>query len=158
MLCDICHNNIATIHLTEIANDNIVEMHICQSCAKDKAKEIKAQLNISDLISGLVASDEFQKERPEGLKCTYCGLNYSEFKKKGRLGCANCYKVFSKRLTPLFKKIHGSVRHTGKAPFLKAKGQGAERIDILRNRLKRAIQFEEYEEAARLRDEIRKQD
>jgi protein arginine kinase activator len=154
MLCDICHKNIATVHLTEIINDKVVEMHICQKCAKEKADQIQEQLSISDLLGGLVELEE--KRERSFLKCSNCGLTYREFKKKGRLGCLNCYLTFKEKLFPLLKKIHGAVRHTGKSPLnLKGEISLQDRLRDLRERLERAIKLEEYEEAARLRDQIK---
>ncbi|MDP2923436.1 MAG: UvrB/UvrC motif-containing protein [Candidatus Omnitrophota bacterium] len=156
MLCDICHKNIATVHLTEIVNDKVMEMHICQSCAKSKTQELKEQFNISDLLGGLVDTVGVRKE--DGLlKCQFCGLTYADFRKKGRLGCAICYSTFKIQLTPLLKKIHSSIHHTGKFPIQVAtKVSIGTKIKELKERLERAIKLEEYEEAVHLRDEIRK--
>ncbi|UCC94517.1 MAG: UvrB/UvrC motif-containing protein [Candidatus Omnitrophota bacterium] len=155
MLCDVCHKNIATVHLTEIINEKVVEMHICQECAKLKAEELKEQLSISDLLGGLVGMGPIEKEE-KALHCPSCHLTYGEFKKKGRLGCGKCYATFKVQLLPLLKNIHGSTHHTGKAPFVKEKKKSREEtMKGLRNRLQRAIHLEEYEEAARLRDEIK---
>jgi protein arginine kinase activator len=154
MLCDICHKNIATVHLTEIINDKVVEMHICQKCAKEKADQIQEQLSIFDLLGGLVELEE--KREKAVLRCPGCGLTYEEFKKKGRLGCANCYLTFKEKLFPLLKKIHGATRHIGKSPLsLKRRISLEERLRELRERLERAVRLEEYEEAARIRDQIR---
>ncbi len=155
MLCDLCHKNIATVHLTEIVNDKILEMHICQACAEVKGQEIKDQLNLSNFLGGLTDSVETQKEGVS-LRCPLCGLTYEEFRKRGRLGCANCYDTFRNVILPLLKKIHGSVRHMGKSIFPQEKSSYEARIKDLHQRLERAINLEEYEEAARLRDEIKR--
>jgi protein arginine kinase activator len=158
MLCDICHKNIATVHLTEVVNDKVVEMHICQGCTKLKAEEIQEQFSISELLGGLVDIGQIKKE-DTALKCSSCGLTYADFKKKGRFGCSNCYVTFKSKLSQLLKKIHGSTHHVGKSPLRKVT-QAAGRVSVkeLKERLERAIQLEEYEEAARLRDELRKLD
>ncbi len=155
MLCDICHKNIATVHLTEIVNDNVVEMHICQNCAHSKAQELSGQLNVSDFLSGFIGVEPKSSEHLA--ECSKCGLSYEEFRKRGRLGCAHCYVTFRKHLLPLLKKIHSSIRHAGKVPLGLDK-KAANELDIkeLRKLLDRAIQLEEYEEAAKLRDEIKK--
>ncbi|UCG35719.1 MAG: UvrB/UvrC motif-containing protein [Candidatus Omnitrophota bacterium] len=155
MLCDICHKNMATVHLTEIVNDKVVEMHICQKCAKSKAEELKNQLSISELLSGLMDIEGISETRP-ALKCPVCGMSYADFKKQGRLGCENCYATFKDRLFPLLRKVHGTTRHSGKVPGAVAKVSASERLEELKKRLERAIEMEEYEEAARLRDEIKK--
>jgi protein arginine kinase activator len=156
MLCDICHKNIATIHLTEIVNERVVEMHTCQNCARSKAQELDEQFSISDFVGGLAGIGE-AKKKEQALKCSSCALSYSEFKKKGRLGCANCYVAFRQQLLPLLKKIHSATRHTGKIPLnLEKKVIAVSRLNDLHEQLARAIKIEEYEEAARLRDEIKK--
>ena len=156
MLCDICHKNIATVHLTEIINDKVVEMHICQGCAKTKAEELKEQLSISDLLGGLIEIGEAEKKELAA-RCSVCGLTYSGFKKKGRLGCGNCYKTFRNKLIPLLKKIHGSTHHAGKFPSpLEKKISAQTKLEELKDKLQRVIQLENYEEAAQLRDQIKK--
>ena len=113
-------------------------------------------MNISDFLGGLTGSG---KERPRTvvLKCPACGMNYEEFRKKGRLGCDRCYLTFRKQLVPLLKKIHSATRHTGKIPLsIDKKISLATKIKELNARLQRAIELEEFEEAAWLRDEIKK--
>jgi protein arginine kinase activator len=156
MLCDLCHKNIATVHLTEIINDKIVEMHICQSCAQSKTEEINEQFNMSDFL-GALAGGRHEQAQKQMLKCSSCGLSYDDFKKKGRLGCDLCYVTFRQQLLPLLKKIHSATRHTGKMPLhVDRKVSTRVKIKELQVRLKRAIQMEEFEEAAWLRDEIKK--
>ena len=97
---------------------------------------------------------EFPQERV--LKCPSCGLSYDDFKQKGRLGCGKCYETFRRLLLPLIKKIHSATRHTGKAPLhLEKRVSSQLKIKELHQHLQRAIQLEEYEEAAKLRDQIK---
>ncbi|RKY41264.1 MAG: hypothetical protein DRP76_00285 [Candidatus Omnitrophota bacterium] len=153
MLCDICHKNIATIHLTEIVGDKIVELHLCSKCAQMKTEEIKNQLSLSEFLTGLVKEEK--KER-RVLRCAKCGLTFNDFRKMGKLGCKFCYESFREKLLPLLRKIHGSVEHTGKVPQgLKEEEILERKIRELRKKLAKAIKLEEYEEAARIRDEIR---
>ncbi|MFA5271312.1 MAG: UvrB/UvrC motif-containing protein [Candidatus Omnitrophota bacterium] len=156
MVCDICHKNIATVHLTEVINDKVVEMHICQHCTK--TEEFKENLSVQELLGGLMDLAEAKNKEKISLKCTSCGLTYDDFKKKARLGCCKCYLTFKQQLMPLLKKIHGSLHYTGKRPldsFLKISRDN--KTEELQKRLDRAIQLEEFEEAARLRDELKKQ-
>jgi protein arginine kinase activator len=91
-----------------------------------------------------------------GERCPNCGLTYVQFRQTGRLGCSQCYEAFSQRLIPLIKRIQGSTEHTGKIPL--RRGHGAQRqrqLETLRVNLNRAVAREEFEEAARLRDQIR---
>jgi len=156
MLCDICHKNIATVHLTEIINNKVAEMHICQGCAQTKAGELNQQPNISDFLSGLISPARTGKQE-HSLKCPACGLNYSDFKKTGRLGCDRCYSAFRKQLLPLLKKIHSTTSHTGKIPIhLEVPLSAEAKLKELNRQLAKAVQVEEYEQAARIRDQIKK--
>ena len=106
---------------------------------------------------------DFDKPKSESVevaaavKCPFCALTYADFKKIGRLGCGECYNAFKKYLSPLLKRIHGSIQHTGKSPLKSAK-LPKKKTDAqeLRSRLAKAIESEDFEEAARLRDQIRK--
>ena len=157
MLCDICHKNIATVHLTEIVNDKVVEMHICQNCTKIKTQELKDNLTIPELLTGLIDAAEAPRKEIS-LKCPFCGLTYADFKKKARLGCGRCYSVFKVQILPLLKKIHGSLTYTGKSTACAQKDSLLGSVKELKARLERAVKLEEYEEAARLRDELKKLD
>lgn len=154
MLCDICHKNVATVHLTEIINEKVMELHICQKCANLKTDELKHQLSISDFLASLVDKPAPRSKIPPA--CPLCGLTFGEFKKQGRLGCHRCYQTFKDYLLPLFRKIHGAVQHVGKFP--QAVGPDIiieRRLEELKTRLARSVKLEEYEEAAKIRDEIR---
>lgn len=156
MLCDICHKNIATIHLTEIVEDKIIELHLCPKCAKLKTEEIKNQLSLSEFLAGLLKEEKEGKKERKTLKCPKCNLSFSEFRKKGKLGCPQCYKTFHEKLVPLLRKIHGSTEHVGKIPYSLSEEEILERkIKELREKLSKAIRLEAYEEAARIRDEIK---
>lgn len=161
MLCDICGKNPATVHLTEIIDEKMNELHLCEECARDKSAAMESQFGLSDLLAGMV---DFQKplskdEEPVTVKCPACGLSYADFKKVGRLGCAECYNVFRKYLAPLLKRIHGSNQHIGKSPQkIKPAGKVYKKkadAQELKNQLQAAVQREDFEEAARLRDAIK---
>lgn len=157
MFCDICHKNNATVHLTEIIKEKVVELHICQACAKAKAQEIKEQAPMPSSSEKPPESLLRDTTKNPAVKCRVCGLGYEDFRKKGRFGCGVCYETFKSKLIPLLRQIHGAVQHKGKFPFTRDCGLERQiRIDELKNRLDRAIKLEEYEEAARLRDEIEK--
>ena len=158
MLCDICGKNPATVHLTEIIDDQMNELHLCEECARKKSAEMEQQFGLSELLAGMAGAEKTDKESAaqDSVKCANCGLTYGDFKKIGRLGCGECYSSFKKFLGPLLKRIHGSSQHIGKSP-LKAGKVLKRKIDLqeLRNRLQRAIEQEEFEEAARIRDQIK---
>ena len=157
MLCDIFGKNPATVHLTEIVDDSMKELHLCKECARKKSQDMEQNFGLSDLLGGMADLSKPEKDKEASLvKCSNCGLTYADFKKIGRLGCGECYNAFKKFLAPLLKRIHGSSQHVGKTPTKSAKGL-KKKIDIqeLRNKLQRAIEQEQFEEAARLRDQIK---
>lgn len=157
MLCDICNKNPATVHLTEIVDDQMTELHLCEECARQKSIQMEQQFGLSDLLAGLAEFEKpaLQKEAVL-LKCSNCDLTYTDFKKIGRLGCSECYSTFKKYLGPLLKRIHGSSLHLGKSP-LKVTKALKKKIDLssLRYELQKAIEREAFEEAAKIRDQIR---
>jgi len=157
MLCDICAKNQATVHLTEIVDDQMTELHLCEECARQKSIQMEQQFGLSDLLAGLAEFEKpaLQKEAVL-LKCSNCDLTYTDFKKIGRLGCSECYSTFRKYLGPLLKRIHGSSLHLGKSP-LKVTKALKKKIDLssLRYELQKAIEREAFEEAAKIRDQIR---
>jgi protein arginine kinase activator len=166
MLCDICGKNPATVHLTEIIDEQMNELHLCEDCAHQKSAAMEQQFGLSDLLAGMAdfekPSDKDKEEEMITAKCPSCGLTYADFKKIGRLGCGECYNVFRKYLAPLLKRIHGSNQHIGKNPLrIKPANKVYKKktdvdIEELKNQLQKAVQKEAFEEAARLRDQIKK--
>lgn len=159
MICNVCGASEATIHLTEIINEQMVEVHLCESCAQEKGTEFKTHFNVSDLLSGLAdLAKEIGGEERILSKCPNCGLTYEEFGRTGRLGCSECYEAFSKFLLPLIKRVQHATQHVGKRPSRLAapvRTQNQPDLKELHNRLVKLIQQEEFEEAARLRDQIK---
>jgi len=157
MQCDICGKKEATVHLTEIVNDRVTKLHLCEDCAKDKGTEMEEHFGLGDLLAGL--TDLGSTVEPEILgtvKCASCGFTYQDFKKVGRLGCGECYEAFKSRLGPLLKRIHGADRHVGKVPIMVGKTvKDTKTLQELKSKMDKAIQEENFEEAARLRDMIR---
>ena len=120
MLCQICGKNPATVHFTEIHDNRMSEIHVCERCAEEKGMQASAsqhKFEIADLLAGMVdAMTQTDEERVGHVQCPRCGLLYSNFKETGRLGCAECYTAFQFQLRPLLRRIHGSTRHAGKSP------------------------------------------
>lgn len=159
MVCDICHKGEASVHLTEIINDKVMKLNLCEGCAMQKSAEMEEHFGLGELLAGLTDFGESVKT-PKGavkVKCQNCGLTYADFKRSGRLGCSECYTAFQLRLAPLLKRIHGSDHHIGKVPAkLPRKGVASvNKLQELRIKLQRAVEIEEFEEAAKLRDHIR---
>jgi len=160
MECDICHKREATVHLTEVVNENVTKLHLCEKCAKQKSEEMQSHFGLSDLLSGLMdfvpTVPEETAEAGSGLRCDTCGMTYRDFQKTGRLGCGKCYEKFERNLGELLKKIHGSDRHIGKMPLVgKAEPEEEEDLRRLKGELDGLVRSEEFEKAAVLRDRIR---
>lgn len=165
MLCQICNKRPASVHITKVINGVKNELHICEQCAREKEgldtskgfAEFEVPFSFPNILAGLM---DFTGAMPytaqKELKCPRCGYDYEDFKKTGTLGCSQCYEVFGDRLEPLIKRIHGNTRHAGKVPK-RAGGTARIKRDIerLQYELKKAIEAEEYEKAAELRDRIK---
>lgn len=164
MTCENCHQRPATYHMTKVVNGHKTELHLCEQCARER-DELVAEPNFSmqKLLSGLLkigmpgAEMDFDSApRPSEPACPGCGMSYSDFARTGRVGCDRCYIEFGERMEPLLRRIHGAVQHTGKVPARGAAQLRKRReIDQLRQRLQEAVRAEQFEEAARLRDQIR---
>lgn len=160
MVCQECGKRPATLHFTKIVNGEKTEFHFCESCAREKGELIPGTSNgfsIHSLLSGLLDLDPSGKGQASGvhpaqtLKCEDCGMTYSQFSKLGRFGCSSCYKYFSDRLDPLFKRVHGGTSHVGKVP--KRTGERIQirrQIDELKKELQYRIVQEEFESAAQI--------
>jgi protein arginine kinase activator len=168
MMCDNCRKHPATVHLTEIIDDQISELHLCEQCAHKKSAQMEQQFGLSDLLAGLADLEKpaaKTEEESAVIKCPTCGMTYKDFRKTGRLGCGDCYNAFKSFLGPLLKRIHGTNNHCGKCPIpaksavkpgrRKGVGPAAPDIGALKCRLQKAVELEAYEEAARIRDQIK---
>jgi protein arginine kinase activator len=159
MLCELCKQSQATVHLTEIVNDQMTELHLCEACANQKGAQVESHFGLADLLSGLADFSKTQEpEEVTAKACPTCGMTYEDFRKVGRLGCADCYTTFKRSLGTLLKRIHGAPIHVGKSPtrLIKPAKMAKTELAELKRRLERAIEKEEFEEAAQLRDQIRR--
>ena len=158
MLCCVCKEKPATVHLTQITGDKVQKVDLCEECAKAKGVNDPAAFSLADLLLGLGAPQEF--EQATGgveVKCPQCGFSQADFKKSGRLGCPECYKTFADGLEVLLKTMHKGTKHVGKVPEgLKQTRDNSDRLKMLQKKLSKAIEEENFEQAAVLRDEIKK--
>ena len=152
MKCHQCDKQ-ATVHLTQILNGQMHKMDLCESCAQAKGVTNPENLSIGSLM-------ENTSDVPEGvhspMTCESCGTTHSEFKKGGRLGCEACYHVFRPVLDPLLEGMHAGCKHLGKIPAgSKSRVKFEQSISQLQTELQAAIEQENYEEAARIRDQLK---
>ena len=152
-----CKEKPATVHLTQIVGDKMQKVDLCEECAKAKGFNDPTSFAMADLMLGLGASQELDPSAAgTELKCARCGFSQADFKKSGRLGCPDCYKTFAEGLSGLLKTMHKGTRHIGKAPeALRATRENSDRLKSLQKKLAKAIEGEDYEMAAGLRDEIK---
>lgn len=161
MVCQECNKRPATLYLTKIINGEKTETHMCEACAREKGEMIPGSpggFSIHNLLSGLLnfEPNSSAAQATQQIRCNNCGLTYNQFSKLGRFGCSSCYDQFSERLDPLFKRVHGNNVHVGKIP--KRTGgmiQYKREIDKLKHEMQVHIGNEEFEQAARIRDQIR---
>lgn len=152
-MCEKCGINPAAVTLTRVINGKKSVVHLCASCAQENNiyKDLNMDLGFSSLFSSFFGDEPVSDN---SLECPLCGMTQAEFLRGGKPGCSNCYSVFEHSMKPLLKKIHSTTTHVGKV--YGEKGSTPEsKIDLLKSQLKEAIAAEEYEKAARLRDEIK---
>lgn len=157
MLCCICKEKEAKVHLTQIVGEKMQKVDLCEECASQKGVNDPAGFSLADLLLGLGASQEMeQASGGVDLKCPHCGFTQADFKKAGRLGCSECYDTFADGLEGLLKTMHKGTKHVGKVPqALQQSRDLAERLKTLEKKLNKAVADEDFEQAAVMRDEIK---
>ncbi|MFH1499256.1 MAG: UvrB/UvrC motif-containing protein [Verrucomicrobiota bacterium] len=149
--CDLCSQP-ATVHLTQIVNNKVHKVDLCEACAQAKGVTDPGGFSLSDL---LVKASLNPEAAATGLRCEACGFTQADFKKHGRFGCPQCYETFSSMVEPMLDNMHKGNVHTGKVPSRAVERKTREdRLRELEAHLQSAIKDERYEDAARYRDEI----
>ena len=185
MLCSNCGKNEANVHYTHVINGEKTEYNLCDECAKKLGideMDFSMPISFSNFISDFFDEDSLLPSFSGNMitKCPKCGLTYEDFAKKGKFGCGECYNTFSSRIESVLKNLHGSAKHRGRAPQRLAEkttklsekdndrqdsvqlkheplvDKTMEQIDKLNSDIKLAIKEERYEDAAKIRDEIKK--
>lgn len=164
MLCERCGQREATVHQTLVTNGKKQESHLCVECAREAGtlpgfsfpNLSMQQLLSSFLGQTLPGSGSGMPQLKAEPTCRHCGMTYSQFAQSGLLGCPRCYQEMEQQLLPLIKRIQGTTAHSGKVPK-RTGGLARKRRDLkmLRAQLQSAVQSERYEDAARIRDQIR---
>lgn len=150
--CDLCGKP-ATVHLTQIVNNQIHKLDLCETCAAAKGVTDPSGFSLADLL--IKASGAASESGSAQLVCEHCGFTQADFKKLGRLGCPACYERFKPILDPVLANMHKGVTHLGKVPARSIERKTMQdRITRLEKQLQEAVQAERYEDAARLRDDI----
>jgi protein arginine kinase activator len=168
-LCENCGEREAVVHLTQIVDNTITTLNLCEPCAAEKGVETgghAAKFPLGDFLASLGEGPSASGAATEaGAPCPSCGATLRDFRQTGRLGCAECYRAFEPQLRELLRRVHGNAQHVGE----RYRGAGAgepvaagesrrasgDALPELRERLRRSIEAEDFEQAARLRDAIR---
>lgn len=179
MLCDNCGKREANVRYSENINGRRKELNLCEECSKKLGIEnmdFNMPIDFSSFFGGLLedfGTNDFMPlfNEVKQLKCDNCGYTFEDIVNTGKLGCENCYSVFENRLDPIIKKIQGSNKHVGRTgKIIDSKisekinnkdsktenNKDVSKVEKLQNDLKKAIKEEKYEEAAKIRDEIKK--
>ncbi len=161
MMCDECGSGKAVIHLTQIVNDETKTVHLCERCAAARGLDTGGSAETTPLSDFLAQMGEEGgasiSEVVRSDSCSFCQLTFSDFRESGRLGCPHCYASFEPHLRGLLRRIHGSTQHVGKVylPPDPTQSERDKRLAGLRRKLRRAVDNEDFERAAKLRDQIR---
>jgi len=149
--CDLCSNP-ATVHLTQIVNNKVHKVDLCETCAQAKGVTDPSGFSLADLLLKASLNPEVPTS---AVRCEQCGFTQSDFKKHGRFGCPHCYETFSSLVDPMLDNMHKGTAHTGKVPEKALERKSLQdRLGDLESKLEDAVKTERYEEAARYRDEI----
>ncbi|MCL2351451.1 MAG: UvrB/UvrC motif-containing protein [Firmicutes bacterium] len=164
MLCEKCKQNQATVHVQQVFNGQARELHLCQECAA-QTQALSFQQFFHELLNvfashGQIGQTEEQfgafAPAADGKRCPVCGMTFPDFRKGGKLGCADCYNTFRNEMDSILKNVQAGTQHQGKFPRRAGASLLAKRrADQLRLLLAKAVENEQYEEAARLRDQIK---
>jgi len=160
MLCQDCRKREATVHLTQEINNQKVVLNLCKECAEKRGFRNPIEgvpFPLAEFLASMLSQAQVKKPgRESEVACSACGMSFSDFTKTGRLGCGNCYLTFKNQLNDLLRKVHGSTQHRGKFPHttrdvMKPLWEQSK----LQEELRKAIQDEDFERAAQIRDQIK---
>lgn len=160
MSCDQCREREAVIHLTQIVNEQVTTLHLCEKCAAEKGVESPGAVAKTPLGSFLAAMGKGTDQAPaprSGEVCARCGATFQDFRETGRLGCSDCYRTFETPLRDLLRRLHGSTHHLGERYTERdpAAALAREQAAELREQLRLAVETENFELAAEIRDRLR---
>lgn len=163
MMCENCGKNPATTHLKTVLNGVVHENHLCSYCAANNGYGNIGKLSLTNMLASMFG-ESISRGKPISKRCECCGATFSDIAQSGRVGCSECYTVFKNELMPSLNRLHGKAIHIGNTPALQKAEQeteqkyeqtAKEKIQNLKNQLAEAIKAEEFETAAKLRDDIR---
>lgn len=167
MVCQDCKKREAQVHLTQIVNNEKTTLSLCKDCAAARGFHSpleNAPFPLAEILGGLATgtASPLLNQQIEDLQCSECGLTFKQFAQQGRFSCGSCYKAFRHRIEPIMRKIHGASLHRGRSPVfeaIKVTGETAivpvQEEERLATELKKAIESEDFERAAEIRDKLK---
>jgi protein arginine kinase activator len=160
MLCDSCRERDAVVHLTQIENNAVHQLHLCERCAAERGVETTVAAPkhpLGEFLQAVHQQVATSAGATDGVRCAFCNTTMADFRATGRWGCARCYTNFEAGIRELLRRVHGNHRHVGRTyrPPLSESLERAAMLGELKDRLRRAIESEQFELAADLRDRIR---
>lgn len=158
MLCDQCRERDVAVLLTTIEDNAVRQLHLCEKCAAERGVETPSSIPkhpLGDFLQAVQPHTTVLQE--DAVRCSFCSTSLREFRATGRLGCAHCYGAFDKSLRELLRRVHGNSQHVGTPYEPPSPAFMQKRITLmeLRERLRRAVETEQFELAASIRDQIR---
>lgn len=162
-LCDLCHENVAEACSLQWPGHATSVFHLCGKCAELKGfPSIPVAEVLVAFPQGLVNGTEGgTTHTPGGEVCPQCATSLHDFRSSGRVGCSSCWRVFETALAEVLRRLHGDDRHVGPEYVWEDGGAVAdqgrqrqyERVYLL-GELRSAVEREDYEAAAAIRDRI----
>ncbi|MBR3972069.1 MAG: UvrB/UvrC motif-containing protein [Ruminococcus sp.] len=166
MKCQKCKINDATTKIKRVVNGEYTEYILCADCAHEMGFDNVFDNTMPDMFGGLLKSifGAALPSRSQATRCPVCSSTYGDITNTGKVGCANCYKLFYSELLPSVKRIHGNTKHSGKHPEMlnsqedKIEPAKVSELDTLKAELEKAIEEQNFELCAELRDKIKERE
>lgn len=166
MKCQKCNKREANTHVKKVVNGEYEEFMLCRECAHAMGYDNVFDFEMPDMFGGLLQSffTGALPARSGASRCPECGSTYGDITNTGKVGCASCYEAFYSELLPSIKRIHGNTTHAGKVPAsaefceVKAEVKTEDEVKVLKAQLKAAIDEQNFELAATLRDKIKEKE
>ena len=157
--CSSCKQNQASVKLTKLIKGTVEEIYLCQECAARQSPYQKKLTppQLDEILAGILGQAKGEgAAKVSDLTCATCGLPYGSYRETLLLGCSDCYESFEKQLTADLRKFHGSTVHRGRVPNdVSAQFTMQRSPQEIKKRLTDAVKAEDFELAAKLRDELR---
>jgi protein arginine kinase activator len=171
MKCEDCHKREAEVKVTQIVNNQKTTLNLCKECANARGHNSpfqNVQQHVDEMIGGegwgaQALNSQTKKQVPD-IRCPKCSMSFEQFLKKARFGCGECYRAFRSELEQAMRGIHGASLHRGKSPVHDVSEEAdkdsnkvipVKEEERLEAELKKAVEAEDFERAAEIRDKLK---